>query len=536
MDAPPVFLPPSPGSRHRATHSVALKKMMRPITTTATTPAMRVLSKSKLLAFRQCPKRLWLEIHQPDACEDSGATVVTRAAGHHVGDVARQIYDPQGRGQLIAPKTEGFDAAFSRTQALLRSDQPIFEAGFRAEGALAFADVLLPVGQQWRMVEVKSSTSVKDYHRDDAAVQSFLARASGVALQSIALAHIDSGWTYPGGGDYQGLLVEEDLTEEAFARTNEVRDWIAEAQATAALQEAQPIATGDQCWAPYECGFIAHCQSKERQEPQAEHPVEWLPRRGSFLKAHIAGHGITELRDLPDELLNPTQQRVKAATLSGQTYFDQHAAAQALAHHKLPGYFIDFETIQFAVPIWKGTRPYQQIPFQFSVHRLGRTGQATHQAFLDLSGGNPARAFAQALIAACGERGPVFVYNAAFETTRVRELAERYPCLAPALHAINARVVDLLPVARQHYYHPRQQGSWSIKAVLPALCPSLRYDDLDGVQDGDAAQQAYLEAIAPATSAERKADLERQLLAYCRLDTWAMVQLWSAFTGQPVRD
>ena len=180
---------------------------------------MRTLSKSKLLAFRQCPKRLWLEIHAPQLREDSGATLASYATGHQVGDIARQIYDPARRGQLIDPQAEGFDAAFARTQALLRARQPIFEAGFRAEGALAFADVLLPAGTGWRMVEVKSSTSVKDYHRDDAAVQAFVARACDVPLQSIALAHIDSGWTYPGNGDYQGLLVEADLTDEAFALT-----------------------------------------------------------------------------------------------------------------------------------------------------------------------------------------------------------------------------------------------------------------------------------------------------------------------------
>ena len=494
---------------------------------------MRTLSKSKLLAFRQCPKRLWLEIHAPQLREDSGATLANYATGHQVGDIARQIYDPAQHGQLIDPQVEGFDEAFARTQTLLRARQPIFEAGFRAEGALAFADVLLPAGKQWRMVEVKSSTSVKDYHRDDAAVQAFVARACGVPLQSIALAHIDSGWTYPGNGDYQGLLVEADLTEEAFARTDEVRGWIADAQAVVARKKAPRLATGAQCSAPYECGFLAHCQSAE---PQAEHHVRWLPRRSQALKAHIEEHGISELRDVPDDLLNPTQQRVKAATLSGQAFFDQNAAAQALAGHKLPGFFLDFETIQFGVPIWQGTRPYQQMPFQFSVHRLGRTGRVAHQAFLDLTGGNPSLPFAQALLAACGERGPVFVYNSAFEQTRIRELAERHPRLAPALHAINDRIVDLLPVARQHYYHPSQQGSWSIKAVLPALCPDLRYADLDGVQDGGAAQQAYLEAIAPATSAARKAELERQLLAYCRLDTWAMVRLWAAFTGNAVRD
>ena len=494
----------------------------------------RTLSKSKLLAFRQCPKRLWLEIHAPQLRQDSGATLANYATGHQVGDIARQIYDPQQRGQLIDPQAEGFDAAFARTQTLLRSRQPIFEAGFRTGGALAFADVLLPTrGGGWRMVEVKPSTAVKDYHRDDAAVQSWLARACGVPLQSIALAHIDNQWTYPGNGDYGGLLVEEDLSEEAFARGDEVRGWIADAQAVVARKKAPRINTGSQCSAPYECGFLAHCQSAE---PQAEHPVHWLPRPGNAIKAHIEAHGTRELRDLPDELLNPTQQRVKAATLSGQAFFDQRAAAQTLAAHKLPGYFLDFETIQFGVPIWKGTRPYQQIPFQFSVHRLARTGRVEHSAFLDLTGGNPSPAFAQALIAACGERGPVFVYNAAFESTRIRELAERHPRLAPALHAINDRIVDLLPVARQHYYHPSQQGSWSIKAVLPALCPDLHYSQLDGVQDGGAAQQAYLEAIAPATSAARKAELERQLLAYCHLDTWAMVRLWAAFTNASLRN
>ena len=489
---------------------------------------MRVLSKSKLLAFRQCPKRLWLEIHQPERRKDSGASLASYATGHQVGDIARRLYNPFEQGQLIDPQAEGFDAAFARTQVLLRFAQPIFEAGFRAEGALAFADVLLPTAKGWRMVEVKSSASVKDYHRDDAAAQSFLARASGVPLQSIAVAHIDSGWSYPGGGDYRGLLMEVDVTADALGRDHEVRSWIASAQALMALEQAPPIATGDQCHAPYECGFITHCQS---QEPSAEHPIHWLPRPSNTLKTYVAEHGIRELRDVPDGLLNPTQQRVKAASLSGQAYFDRGAAAQALATHRLPGYFIDFETIQFSVPIWEGTRPYQQIPFQFSVHRLGRTGRATHHAFLDLSGGNPGRAFSQALITACGECGPVFVYNAAFETTRIRELADRYPSLAPALHAINDRVVDLLPVARQHYYHPSQQGSWSIKAVLPALCPDLGYDQLDGVQDGGMAQQAYLEAIAPATSAGRKAELERQLLAYCCLDTWAMVRLWAAFTN-----
>lgn len=498
---------------------------------------MRTLSKSKLLAYRQCSKRLWLEVHRPKLRDDSAATQASFAVGHQVGDIARRLYDPKGKGVVIDPQTDGFAAAFARTQELLQSAQPIFEAGFRAEGALALADVMLPVRKGgklgWRMVEVKSSTSVKDYHHDDAAVQSFVARSAGVPLTRIALAHIDSDWVYPGNEDYNGLLLENDLTDEAFDRGEEVRSWIAEAQQIVARKREPRVATGKHCGKPYACGFLAYCQS---QETQAEQPIKWLPGRlSNRLQAHIEAHGLTEVRDMPDELLNDKQRRVKAVTLSGKPHFDQRTTAQVLGAHKLPAYFLDFETIQFAVPIWKGTRPYQQIPFQFSVHRLSRTGKLEQQAFIDLSGADPSRAFAVALIAACGERGPIFVYNAGFEKTRIRELSERFPRLAQPLLALNERMVDLLPVARDHYYHPSQQGSWSIKAVLPALCPDLTYGDLGGVQDGGMAMDAFLEALAPQTSKTRKTEIEQQLLAYCALDTYAMVRLWSIFSGSAFR-
>ncbi|MBK8134159.1 MAG: DUF2779 domain-containing protein [Gammaproteobacteria bacterium] len=498
---------------------------------------MRTLSKSKLLAYRQCPKRLWLEVHRPNLRDYPAATQASFAIGHQVGDIARRLYDPKGKGVLIDPQADGFDAAFARTQELLQSAQPIFEASFRAEGALALADVMLPIRKggklAWRMVEVKSSTSVKDYHRDDAAVQSFVARSSGVPLTKIALAHINSDWIYPGNQDYDGLLVESDLTDEVFGRGEEVRGWIAEAKQIVAKKREPSVATGKHCSNPYECGFLAYCQS---QEPQAEQPIRWLPGRlSNGLQAHIEAHGLTELRDVPDELLNDKQQRVKAVTVSGKPYFDQRATVATLAAHKLPAYFLDFETIQFAVPIWKGTRPYQQIPFQFSIHRLLRTGKIEQQAFLDLAGTDPSKAFAEALIAACGQRGPIFVYNAGFETARIRELSERFPLLAKQLLILNERVVDLLPVARDHYYHPGQQGSWSIKAVLPALCPDLHYGDLDGVQDGGMAMDAFLEALAPQTSKTRKTEIEQQLLAYCALDTYAMVRLWAAFSGTSLK-
>ena len=494
---------------------------------------MRTFSKSKLLALRQCPRRLWLEVHRPDLREDSAETEATFQAGFEVGEIARRIYDPEGCGVLIDVNSEGFSRAFARSAELLRTVQPVFEAGFSAGGALAFADVMLPEFKDeklaWRMVEVKSSTSVKDYHRDDVAVQAFVARSAGVSLASISLAHIDSSWVYPGNDDYRGLLKENDLTAEAVARSEEVKGWITQAQNVATEPYEPVVNTGSHCGIPFECGFFEYCS---RDDPKPEYPVHWLPRFSAAHTAELFSQGVHDLREVPDSLLNEIQRRVKNHTLANRVFFDAAGAAAALAPYGYPACFLDFETIQFAVPLWKGTRPYQQIPFQFSLHRLDAFGKLEQTAFLDLTGKDPSEPFAHALIAACEVKGPIFVYNAGFETARIRELAERYPDLSEPLQAINARVVDLLPIARAHYYHPSQQGSWSIKKVLPAVVPELRYDDLDGVQDGGMAMGAFLEGIHPETGAERKIQIEQQLLAYCKLDTYAMVRLWQVFSGR----
>ena len=494
----------------------------------------KILSKSKLLAFRQCPKRLWLEVHRPDLRADSSATESSFKAGYEVGDIARRLFDTEENGVVLDPKVEGISAVLARTTELLKTRRPIFEAGFSANGALALADVLLPVPgpgpRRWRMIEVKSSASVKDYHRDDAAAQAFVARRAGVRLASIAVAHIDSSWVYPGGGRYDGLLKESDLTADAFARGGEVQAWISESQSVVRRRAEPSIHTGEQCHRPYACGFTDHCKS---QEEQAEFPVAWLPNvRTNVLKAHLADNGARDMRDVPDDLLNEVQKRVKLHSLSGDVYFDAAGAKADLAGTGWPAYFMDFETTSFAVPIWMGTKPYQQLPFQFSVHRLSRNGRLGQDAFVDLSGTDPSQAFAEALVTACGDVGPVFVYNAGFETSCLRSLAQRVPALARALLAICARVVDLQPVAAKRYYHPRQQGSWSIKEVLPAVAPDLAYEHLEGVSNGGMAMEAYREAIAPTTSALRRAQIRGQLLDYCKLDTLAMVRIWQHFTGR----
>lgn len=492
------------------------------------------LSKSKLLAFLQCPKRLWLEVHKPELRDVADGIDGRIQDGNEVGAIARELYDPARRGTLIDAQAGDFNQALERCRVQMTSNTPIFEAGFATTDAIAFADIMLPIGdvqpQAWRMVEVKSATGVKAYYLDDAAIQFHVARSAGVPVRSIAVAHIDSSWVYPGGGDYNGLLTEVDVTQEANDRAADVSSWITDAVKIAALNKEPSKTTGAHCSQPFDCSFRTYCAS---QEPQANHPVSWLPRlQRKATKEFIETKSITEMCDVPDEYLTDIQKRVKAHTISGETYFDAQGAAKALATYALPGYFLDFESTNLAVPIWKGARPYQQVPFQFSLHRLLANGTLDHIEFQDLTGNDPMLPFAQALISSCGTHGPIFVYSRAFEATRIRELADHHPAQRNALLALNERLVDLLPVVANHFYHPSQEGSWSIKKVLPAVAPDLDYARLDGVKDGRMAMAAFQEAIRPSTTTARKEEIRQQLSAYCRLDTFAMVRLWQFLAGR----
>lgn len=494
---------------------------------------MRTLSKSKILAHRQCPKRFWLELNRKDESMESAQTIASFASGHAVGAVAQVIYDPHAERVVLNAQANGYDVTFARTGELLRGKSPFFEALFSAGGALAFADVMTPLPRgMWKMVEVKSSTKMTDYHLDDAAIQYFVATQSGVKLKAVSLAHIDSKWVYQGDGDYRGLLVETDVRAEVAARTDEVTAWIAAAQVTARKRTEPNLRTGAHCTKPSTCAFIDYCSA---QEPQAKHPVSWLPNvRTTTLRAHLAKPEITEMSQVPDYLLDVQQMRVKSATLSGKTYLDAKGAAAALKPHKLPAYFLDFETICSAVPLWAGTRPFQQIPFQFSCHRLSRTGALEHREFLHVDSSDPSADFVTALLVVCDadtSSAPIFVYNQSFEKTCIKDLAARFPKRRKALLSLSDRIVDLWPITKADYYHPSQEGSWSIKDVLPALVPDLSYEQLDGVKDGTTAPLAFAEIIASHTTAERKAQLSEQLLAYCKLDTLAMVRIREALLG-----
>lgn len=493
---------------------------------------MRKLSKSRLLAYRQCEKRLWLEVYEPELKRHSDASTTRFENGHEVGKKAREIFDPEGLGKVFDPTTEGFDSVVNKTRELLSICQPIFEGGFSEAGTLVFADVLLPTANNgvlsWQIIEVKSSTSIKPYHLDDAAVQAYIAEKSGVRVDSVAIAHIDKDWVYQGDECFKELFLVSDVTTAVREKFDDVERWISEAGKILNVQSPPRKSIGTHCKVPFECGFYDHCSSATKK---TEYPVSWLPGKLKAELTHQARDLNTlDMRKVPERLLSPPQRRVRDATITGDAFFDRVEAQKSLSRYALPAYFLDFETIALAVPRWPRVKPYQAIPFQFSVHCLSTPFDLHHRGFLDLSGSDPSERLIDALIAACGETGPIYVYSG-FERTCISNLATRFPIEAASLNNLIDRLVDLLPVAKAHYYHPTQRGSWSVKAVLPSLFPELDYKELGGVSDGSMAMSAYVEAVAPSVNEERKAALKTQLEFYCQRDTYALVKLWSAFSG-----
>ena len=482
------------------------------------------LSKSKLLNFLQCPKRLWLEVHRPELAQVSPATQARFDTGHRVGEIARALYG-NGSGVHIG-SSKDLSAALRQTQLAFEGEGGVrvfFEATFEHAGVLVRTDILEHSPDRTRLVEVKSATAMKEEYVPDVAIQTWVLDGAGVRVNDIALAHINNQFTYRGNGNYSGLLSEEPIGDLARRMMSQVPGWSDAAQQVLAGPEPR-IPVGQHCRTPYECPFITYCW------PTTEYPLTALPRLGRKLDEYVA-RGYRDVRDVPQsEVTGETRLRVWQATLDNRPEI-QPALRDELRAIPYPRYYLDFETISFAIPIWPGTRPYQAIPYQWSIDVEKSPGAIEHLEHLDLSGELPARGVAQSLLKALGREGPIVTYSD-YERRCIKTLAELVPMLADPLRALESRLVDLLPIMQRNYYHPAMQGSWSIKSVLPAVVPELRYEDLGEIQEGGAAERAYLEAIDPVTPADRREKIRVALLAYCAFDTQAMARLVSVLEAR----
>lgn len=483
------------------------------------------LSKSRIQSGRQCHKRLWLELHLPKASQWSTSAQARLDEGTRFGDLARELL---GGGVLVSADHFHAAEALAETAALLarpRVEVPmLFEPAFAYQGVRVRVDGFQRDEGEDTLIEVKSTTSVKAEHVWDCAIQTWVARGAGRNVTRILHGHVDTGFTYRAEGDYRGLLKLVDITAEVEALLPQIAE-IVEQLKGIAVGPMPNLGTGNACFVPYECPFLGHCRASEPAGP--EFPLELLPR-GQGVIGRLAELGYSDLCTVPDEeLANPIHQRVAQATRTGVPFVSSELR-QLLADIAFPRSYLDFETITFVVPRWLGTRPFQQLPFQFSLHTESIDGQIRHDAFLDISGQSPLLGFVERLLEVIAESGPVIVWNQAFEATRLRELANLFPQYASSLMSIVGRMVDLLPIYRRHYYHRDMRGSWSIKSVLPTVAPELDYSTLD-VADGGEAQSAYLKAMDLKTSEEERVQLRAQMLEYCQRDTFAMVRLANAF-------
>lgn len=490
-------------------------------------PRSHRLSKSRFVSGLQCHKQLWWRVHDPDAPE-----LVPDAAlrnlfdqGAEVGRVAR-AYVPGG--ELIDLPFYQYDNKVAATgAALAREPAAIYEATFLADDTYALVDILerRPNGDGYGVIEVKATNSVKQEHIPDVAVQVHVLRRSGLKVEHAEVMHLNPECRYP---DLGNLFVREDVTAPVEGFLLNVPDELA-AQGEMLRGPLPQVPIGEHCTKPYDCPFLARCWPR-----LPEHHVSTLYSIQRKKVVEYQARGYETIYELPSDLeLSLIHVRQVQAVTTGAMVVES-GLARALEEFTSPLTFLDFETVSFAIPRWTGCRPWETVPVQFSCHVEGPGGRLAHHEWLAEGPGDPRAALAERLVAACAGGGArkVVAYYANFERDCIRHLAEWVPHLAKELKKIEAKLIDLLPVVRNHVYHPDFGGSFSIKKVLPALVPGLSYRDL-AINEGETASLELMRLMFEGEEMKprERSQLREALLRYCERDSWAMVKLLDKLKG-----
>lgn len=509
-----------------------------------------MLSKTDLQSLLQCERKLWLDHHKPELISKDDSSLYRRITdGYFVGEKAREQL---GSNCLHPTEQDNKTSAAELAKSMLAQapQKPAAEVPIVHAGLYARADALIPDGGSYILRETKAKTfplkrdkvtpdAPEEYHLNDVAIQAWAMEGAGLPLARVELNLLNNQWRYPGSGDYSELFRQLDVTAEVQTRKTQVGRWID--QAAAVLTGDMPqIVTGKQCSNPHECPFRKHCETID--PPRPAHPIELLPgSAGKNLAKKLRdtkGYA-SILEPKPEELVGKESslyRRMQTAHSEGRGVLEP-GTVEKINQLPYPRYYFDFEAIDLPVPRWRGIRPYEHIPFQWSCHIERSPAQFEHAEFLDLSGNDPSLTCIERMRQAIDptDGGPIIVYYAVYERGRLDGLAIRHPEHTEVLQTYVNRLFDLHPIIKDHFYHPKMVGSFSIKEVLTVVAPDLDYSNLDEVQEGTAAQVAYLyAALDPNTTAARKTDLEEKLLKYCRQDTWAMVEV-AYFLAQSVR-
>lgn len=438
---------------------------------------LHLLSKSTFMRGQQCLKQLSLYTHRRELMPPvTEAQQAVFDAGNRVGRLAQDLFP--GGVDLRPDSARDFRESLQRTAAAVAEETPIlYEAAFLHEGVLAAVDILRRQENGWQIIEVKSTGRVKPQHIEDAALQYHVLTACGLSITDVSILHLNTSYERQGRLDLTALFTETSIFDGVLALAAGMPDRIADCKQVVLVPDEPAIPTGRHCTVPYECPFMAHCWQGE-----------------------------------------PTPTR-------GPKRVDTEALRRFLADLRYPLHYMDFETVSSPVPLFDGTRPYNPIPFQFSVHRQEVPGgPISQQAFLARGDGDPRPDFIKALLRSIGPEGDILAYNLPFEACRLKELAAYAPQYRTPLNALLARCKDLIvPFRSGWYYVPEMGTSNSIKSVLPALVPDLGYADL-AIPNGEVASRHFLDLLEGRFVGDVQ-KLRKDLLEYCALDTLAMVRI-----------
>jgi len=473
------------------------------------------LSKSKYTAGVQCHKLLWWKVHEPKAIELQPDKVLQDRfdQGAQVGALARDRFPG---GVLIDLPHTAVEQRVKLTRKLIDDGAPaIFEASFLADNTFVAVDVLTRHNGGFHLTEVKSSSSQKEEHLADAAVQVYISKQSGIRIDGVDVMHLNKECHFP---DLSNLFERTDVTEAVQPLLGKV-GWELDAQLEMLSGPLPDVAVGLQCHEPYKCPFMERCWPKDPDH------IMRLYNVGSKKGCAFMVTGVNRISDLsPNQKLSVTQKR-QIRAMKEKRVIVEPGLREALEPFDCKMGFLDFETIQRAVPVWPAMVPWEQAPAQFSYHEATGDGTYRHTQYL-AEGSHDARPeLVRAMIEATKDAERVAMYSS-FEKTKIRGLQASVPELRTELEALEGKLIDLLPVIRENVYHPDFLGSFSLKYVLTPLVPELTYDDLV-IVDGLVAsvEIARLLFVAQKIAPEERDRVRQDLLNYCERDTWAMVKL-----------
>jgi len=478
-----------------------------------------LLTKSNYLLGLQCPKLLWVAKNDKQRIPEPDKTAQAKfTEGDIIGVLATKVF-PEGVDLAGLDFKDNID----KTKEAIKNRQTIYEAGFMIDNLFSRADILLPVGEdEWDIIEVKSATKVKDVNIHDVSFQKYTYQKAGIKIRNCILMHINNQYIKDGEIEPGELFIQADINEQVLDFSKGIEDRIDNFMKIINSRDEPECPIGVHCSDPYNCSLMNECW---KNVPEGSVFEFYRMFKKKCFELHDGG--IVCLNEVPEDIrLNDKQKIQRRLAFDGGKYIDKQEIKSFLGNLKYPIYYLDFETINPAVPKFDGMKPYQRIPFQFSLHiQQEQGGECEHISFLAEGTSDPRPKFMQALRDDLNDAGSILVYNQGFEKGVMNECSDALPEFKEwYLENIIPRVKDLWDVFKDFsYYDPKQKGSTSIKYVLPVLS-DLKYDDLE-IKNGSLASLEYERVTYGDVKNTERLKVREALEKYCELDTWAEVEI-----------